>query len=429
MMAGVHLYDFQLKALGNMHNGCILNGGVGSGKSRTSLAYYYVQYGGRVYEGKPSQTAFPASEQYVKMRSPADLYIITTARKRDTLEWEKELSVYLMSTDPDTNLYTNKIVIDSWNNITKYVGIKNAFFIFDEQRVVGYGKWTKSFLKITDNNKWILLSATPGDTWTDYMPVFIANGFFRNKTDFYHKHVILNPYITKFPSIMKYTNEAHLNRLRRYILVDMSDQRKTIPHHIKVVCGFDSYNYDYVVKNRWNIFTNQPIENASEYCQVLRKIVNSDESRKQAFLEILMQHKRAIVFYTYDYELEILRYLCSKYIEKGWYGEWNGHKHNPIPDTDSWVYVVQYTAGSEGWNCTTTDTIIFYSQSYSYKMMEQAAGRINRLNTPYSDLFYYHIKSNAKIDLAVSNALNKKKKFNEKNFAPDFSAKSIILKG
>lgn len=419
-MAGVHLYDFQLDALGRMHNGCILNGGVGSGKSRTSLAYYYIQNGGLVYKGSEGQKTFPASDVYVKMKKPQDLYIITTARKRDTLEWEQELLPYALSTDRSLNLYSNKVVIDSWNNISKYTSVSNAFFIFDEQRVVGYGTWVKSFLKITQANKWILLSATPGDTWTDYMPVFIANGYYRNKTDFYRKHVVMNPYITKFPSIMKYTSEGHLQKLRRSVLIDMDFQRKTTPHHIKVMCEYDAYNYNYIVKNRMNIYTNFPIQNASEYCQCLRRLVNEDESRKQAVLDIIKEHPKVIIFYTYDYELDVLRkLLCDIYTV----AEWNGHKHDTIPTGETWAYLIQYTAGCEGWNCITTDTIIFYSQSYSYKMMEQASGRINRLNTPYKDLYYYHLKSKAQIDLAVSSALNKKKKFNERAFAPEFPTK------
>ena len=178
-MAGVTLYDYQLDAINRMKIGCILCGGVGSGKSRTSLAFYYKLYDGDVN-----------TENYVRMTEPPDLYIITTARKRDTGEWDEELAHFYMSTDPEHDIYEHKVVVDSWNNIGKYVGVKNAFFIFDEQRVVGKGAWVKSFYKITQNNEWILLSATPGDCWTDYIPVFIANGFYRNRTDFNNQHVV-----------------------------------------------------------------------------------------------------------------------------------------------------------------------------------------------------------------------------------------------
>lgn len=406
MMAGVQLYQHQIDALSKIRNGCILNGTVGSGKSRTSLAFYYISYGGRVN-----------TTQYYKMFNPPDLYIITTARKRDTLEWEEELNVYHMSTNSSLNLYKNKIVVDSWNNIQKYQDVKNAFFIFDEQRVVGYGAWVKSFLKIAKSNKWILLSATPGDSWSDYMPVFIANGFYKNKQDFNNNHVVFSPY-TPFPKIDRYVNEARLEKYRRSILVNMDFRRLTVPHHFQIMCGYDAYNYEYITRNRWNIYLNKPIENANEYCLCLRRLVNSDISRQEAILDILKEHPKAIIFYSYDYELEILRnlfngcYLCS---------EWNGHLHEKILSGDKWVYLVQYTAGNEGWNCITCDTIIFYSQNYSYKIMKQACGRIDRLNTPFENLYYYHLKSNSRIDKAINQALNRKKKFNEKGFAPDFT--------
>lgn len=402
-MAGVQLFSHQIEALQKMKNGCILCGDVGSGKSITGLSYYYEQNGGKVN-----------TTNHIRMNKPCDLYIITTARKRDTKEWEKELLPFYLSTDDNLNYYKNKVRVDSWNNIGKYIDVKDSFFIFDEQRVVGYGAWTKSFLKIAAKNKWILLTATPGDTWSDYIPVFIANGFFRNKTDFNSNHVVFNPYV-QFPSIQRYINEGYLIQLRSKILIPMVFKRKTIPHHETIICEYDRYNYDFMNKNRWNIYTSLPIKNVSEYCSCLRKLVNSDPSRQQALLDIIAKHNKIILFYNYDFELEILRKLLDGLRP---YAEWNGHKHQPIPETEKWVYLVQYFSGNEGWNCTETDTMVFYSQNYSYKVMVQAAGRIDRINTPYIDLYYYHLKSNSRIDKAINFALNKKKKFNEKNFAP-----------
>lgn len=399
----INLYDYQLKAVHNMKNGCILCGGVGSGKSMTSLAYYYLLEGGKL-----------GGKTYTKMKNPRDLYIITTARKRDTLEWEGELSRFLLSTHPETNLYSNKVVVDSWNNIAKYRDVKNAFFIFDEQRVVGSGAWVITFLKITKVNDWILLSGTPGDVWSDYIPVFIANGFYRNRTEFLREHVVYSRF-SKYPKIDRYLNVTRLERLRNKILVNMDFERPTTSHHEDVFVKYDISTYKDMMKNRWNIWTNKPIKNASELCYSLRKIVNSDETRLVSVLEIFEKHPRVIIFYNFDYELDLLK--SQYYGEDVEIAEWNGHKHQPIPECEKWVYLVQYNAGAEGWNCIKTDTIIFYSQNYSYKIMVQSSGRIDRLNTPYKDLYYYHLKSRSGIDLAISRALKDKKKFNEGKFA------------
>ena len=403
---GIGLYDYQIDAVKRMKNGCILNGGVGSGKSRTALAYYYLRNGG--------DPASLCGDNYIPMDDPPkDLYIITTARKRDTLEWDGDMAPFLLSTHTDINLYCNKVVVDSWNNITKYKEVTDAFFIFDEDRVTGSGVWVKSFLKIAKSNEWIILSATPGDTWQDYIPVFLANGFYKNKSEFIREHIVYSRF-SKFPKVDRYLNTGRLIRLRNNILIDMDFHRDTIPHHEDVYVSYDISAYKDICRNRWNPWEDKPIENAAEFCYSLRKIVNTDEARQVALLQIIEEHPKAIIFYNFDYELDILKKLY--YGEDFEIAEWNGHKHQEVPKGEKWVYLVQYTAGNEGWNCVRTDTIIFYSQNYSYKVMTQAAGRIDRLNTPYKDLYYYHIKSHSGIDLAISKALKNKKKFNERKF-------------
>ena len=402
----MELRDYQLEAIGKMKNGCILNGGVGSGKSLTSLSYYYLQNGGSL--------EFLSGKDYIPMPNPPkDLYIITTARKRDTFEWEGELSHFLLSTHEELNKYDNKVVVDSWNNIQKYKDVEDSFFIFDEQRVVGSGAWVKAFLKIAKKNQWILLSATPGDTWSDYIPVFIANGFYKNKTEFMREHAVFSRF-SKYPKIEKYIGTGRLIRQRREILVDMKFERETVQHHYDIYVEYDNKLYKDVMKRRWDIWNDEPIINASGLCYALRKIVNSHESRSTKLLELFETHQKMIVFYNFDYELEILK---SLYFGEGVIvAEWNGHKHEPTPTGNRWVYLVQYTAGAEGWNCITTDTIVFYSLNYSYKIMHQSAGRIDRLNTPYKDLHYYYLKSRSGIDLAIERALNDKRKFNESSF-------------
>lgn len=398
----IPLYDYQLDAVKRMKNGCILCGGVGSGKSRTSLAYYYVQNGGGV-----------DTEDFVPMKNPRDLYIITTAMKRDKLEWDEELVPFLLSVKPEVNYYTNNVVIDSWNNIKKYSNVNGAFFIFDEDRVCGSGAWVKAFLKIVKRNKWIILSATPGDTWSDYIPVFIANGFYKNRTEFSQEHIVYSRF-SKYPKIDRYLGTGKLVRLRNDILVDMDFKRPTTAHHEDVYCEYDIPLYKSAMRTRWDPYKNEPIQQASGLCYVLRRIVNEDESRQVALCEIFEKHPRIIVFYNFDYELDILKGI--HYGNKVKVAEWNGHAHQPIPDSKSWVYLVQYTAGAEGWNSIKTDTIVFFSQNYSYKIMQQASGRIDRLNTPFRDLYYYHLKSRASIDIAIGKALKEKKRFNESRF-------------
>lgn len=390
-----------MDAVNRMSNGCILNGGVGSGKSRTGLYYYFKEQGGSI------------NPDYIPMKDPKDLYIITTAMKRDSLEWEGELSNFLISKIPGEGKYENKIVIDSWNNIKKYSNVYGAFFIFDEQRVVGSGAWVKAFLKITKKNKWILLSATPGDTWSDYIPVFIANGFYKNKTEFTREHIVYSRF-SKYPKIDRYIGTGRLIRLRNQILIDMDFSRKTIPHHEDVYVKYNVSKYKEAMRTRWDPYKNEPIQQASVLCYILRRIVNEDESRQVALCEIFEKHPKMIVFYNFDYELDILKELF--YGENVKVAEWNGHKHQPVPNSKSWIYLVQYTAGAEGWNCVKTDTIVFYSQNYSYKTTQQASGRIDRLNTPFRDLYYYHLKSRSGIDLAISKALDQKKQFNERKW-------------
>lgn len=392
----VRLKDFQLEALKHIRNGCILCGGVGSGKSITSLAYYYLQEGGDI-----SSLQGGDFKELNENRRP--LYIITTARKRDMKEWEMERSRFYFEAEK----------VDSWNNIGKYTEVRNGFFIFDEQRVIGSGSWVESFLHITKSNSWILLSATPGDTWSDYIPVFIANGFYKNKTEFVHRHVVYNPYV-KFPQIQRYLDQGVLYKLRQQILVHMDYQRNTVPIEEEVNCQYDISTYKELLRLRWNHYEARPIESASELCYLWRKVVNSDASRVLALHDILTEHKRAIIFYSFNYELDIL--LGIEYGDGVEVAQYNGHQHDPLPETDRWVYLVQYIAGAEGWNCITCDTIIFYSQQYSYKILEQCKGRIDRMNTPYTYLYYYYLKSKAPIDLAIGRALYKKEKFQESRF-------------
>jgi hypothetical protein len=403
------LDDEQLSAVNHLRNGCILCGGVGSGKSRTALAYYVKSNGGGVSKEKVTPM----------LKRPQDLYIITTARKRDTGEWELEFPLFEML--PGYSRYEHKIVIDSWNNLHKYVDVRHAFFIFDEQRVVGKGAWAKAFQKIARFNNWILLSATPGDRWEDYRQVFIANGFYRNATDFNTQHLVFNPRV-KFPKIERYENTRKLLRLRNMILVDIKTPRETVQHHEKIFTQFDKAAYQTALKTRWNARRNRPMWNASELCQELRRIVNTDPSRSQAVLDIFAKRPYLIIFYNFDYELELLKGL--PWGEDVEIAEWNGHQHQPVPLSAKWVYLVQYSAGSEGWNCVDTDTMIFFSQSYSYRTMIQASGRIDRRNTSYKDLWYYHMTSKSSIELSIERALSQKKTFNETKFCGAFFERS-----
>jgi len=402
----ISLYEHQKDAIEKIRTGSILVGGVGSGKSRTALAYYVT----KECDGKIKTNEVGG---YSPMKKPKDLYIISTARKRDTLEWEKECVPFLLSPKKEHCASDVKVIIDSWNNIGKYANVKNAFFIFDEQRIIGNGVWVKSFLKITKSNNWIVLSATPGDTWMDYIPVFIANGWYKNRTAFIRRHVVYNNF-SKFPKVDHFVETRRLHKLRDDVLVNMHYKKRTIAHDRIVTVKYDKDKFNEVLVKRWNVYEQKPVKDVGQLIYLLRKVVNSDPSRLEAITDLTKKHQRLIIFYNFNYERDLLLPLGPSLNIP--IAEWTGHKHEPIPDTDSWLYIVQYTAGAEGWNCVETNAIVFYSQNYSYKATIQAAGRIDRLNTPYTDLFYYYLRSTSIIDLAIQKAFINKRNFNDNRF-------------
>lgn len=400
-------YPHQLAAVRDMKNGCILKGDVGTGKSVTAILYYYT----KVCGGMPRTTKFERKE----MVQPTDLYIITPAKKRNDAEWEGDLLKFELTVSTRVTNVTNvKIVIDSWQNIMKYKDVKNAFFIFDEQKLVGSGPWVKAFLQIAKENEWIVLSATPGDAWVDYIPIFVANGFYKNRTEFLRRHVVYSAY-TKFPKIERYLEQGHLLRLRSSITVNMVFQRHTNRKMHNVLVEYDKELYDEALKKRWHVYEDRPIKDVGELFGVLRKIVNSDVSRLGETIKLLETHPKLIMFYNFNYELDMLRPLQTTLNLP--VAEWNGHKHEAIPsESDTWLYLVQYMAGSEGWNCVETNATAFWSLNYSYKITEQARGRIDRLNTPFVDLHYYQYRSESSIDKAIHKALATKRDFNERDF-------------
>jgi len=398
----LELYPAQVSAIEALRPGSILCGGVGTGKSRTSLAFFF----SKICDGK-----LEGGEIKAPIRHSKRLVIITTARKRDTNEWSREMAIFGLSEGENGD---RSVTVDSWNNIKKYADAKNAFFIFDEQRLVGSGAWVKAFYKIARSNQWILLSATPGDTWLDYAPVFIANGFYRNITEFKHEHVVYKNF-RNFPQIDRFVGVKHLERLRDKILVDIPYERETERHHVYCVADYSRERYKRVWKERWNEFEDCPVETASELCQLLRRIVSTDLSRRSELEAILAMHDRMIIFYNYNYELDLLREILREDGRET--REWNGHQHDRLPEGEQWAYLVQYTAGAEGWNCTSTNVVVYWSMNYSYKIMEQSAGRIDRLNTEYRDLWYYYLTSKAPIDLRVKAAVAEKKTFSEAAFA------------
>ena len=402
----VTFFPHQEKAINKLRSGSILCGGVGSGKSRTSLGYFLIK-------------ECHGDNDFTYIKDPKNLLIITTAKKRDEKEWDRECSIFGLSKDEKKSFYNIEVIIDSWNNIKKYINFHDGFVIFDEQKVVGSGAWVKAFYKITEKNHWILLTATPGDSWIDYIPVFIANGYYKNRSAFLSEHAVYDRY-SKYPKINKWINSEKLEWLRKRILIEMTFERSTIKNYIDVPVEYDKFMYKNILKNRWNPYENKPIENSSELYMLMRKVTNSDNSRLEAILNILKKHPKIIIFYSYDYELELLKNIKNKIDKKVIIDEWNGHKHESVPSSNNWIYLVNYMSGAEGWECISTNTIVFYSQQYSYRIFVQSAGRIDRLNTPYKELYYYQLRSKAWIDVAIGRAISQKKDFNEKRHAFKF---------
>lgn len=390
--------EHQLTALDEIKNGSVLAGGVGSGKTITALAYYVEKVcGGSLDRSRPMET-------------PTPLIVITTAKKRDELDWESEALHYGIFRDPEQSYGHQEFIIDSWNNMYKYVDREDCFFIFDEQRLVGSGAWVKTFLKIVKKNQWILLSATPADTWIDYVPLFIAHGFYRNRTDFIERHVVWT-FHGKYRKIRGFFGVRYLEKYRDQILVEMPYEKHTTRHLVAEPVSYDVETFNLVWRKRWNPYENAPLIDSAEMHRVARRVVNEDPSRLDKIEELSRKHPRLVIFYNFDYELEILRTLMPRLDIP--MAEWNGHRHEPIPGTERWIYLVQYQAGSEGWNCIDTDAIVFYSLTYSHKQFEQSQGRIDRLDSPYDDLWYYVLMSESKIDLVIWRALVAKKNFHE----------------
>lgn len=402
----LELGDHQIRAVEEMHNGCVLKGGVGTGKSRAALFYFFTRIAGGVVRTNGVGT-------YQAATRPLDLYIITTAKKRDSLEWQGELIPFGLAGDGSSVMGDISTTIDSWNNIDAYKDVKDAFFIFDEQRLVGSGAWVKAFNQISKHNLWIVLSATPGDTWMDFIPIFVANGYYKNRTQFIARHVVYNNH-TQFPKIDHYLETPLLESLRHRVLVEMPFYKHTTRHIQDLIVDYDQERYDRVVKDRWNVYEDRPIKDIQELFSVMRRVVNTDTDRYAAVMKLMEKHPRLIIFYNFNYELEMLKVLGVSTMSH--YAQWNGHKHEEIPDTEKWLYFVQYTAGAEGWNCISTDTVVFWSLNYSYKKNEQAKGRIDRINTPFRDLYYYVLRSASTIDHAISKAIAQKKSFNETHY-------------
>lgn len=401
---GVELNPHQIKAWKDLKNACILRGGVGAGKSRIAIAYFWTDVCGGGLKVNGRGTDAPAE-------TPVPLYVITTAKKRESLEWQSELARFAIGTDDSGGWLGRPVVIDSWNNIAKYAKVEGAFFIFDEQRLVGSGSWVKAFYRIARKNRWIILTATPGDTWLDYVPIFVASGFYSSKAEFLRRHAVYNAY-ANYPKIDRYVGESELLGYLGRVLIEVDYAPHTKRHLLTVPCEYDRDLMDLIWKKRWNPWENQPVKDAGELFRLMRRVANSDDSRTSALRALHASNPRLIVFYSFDYELERLRALCTSMNVP--YAEWNGHRHMEIPSGDTWLYLVQYTAGSEGWNCITTDTVVFFSLTYSHKAFEQAQGRIDRMNTPFGDLYYHVFRSNSMIDKSIWSALVRKRNFNER---------------
>ena len=380
----IKLLKYQEEAIQKLHSGSVLYGATGSGKSLTGLAYY------------------------MRCWSHLDLYIITTSKKRNAGEWEEEIAK--LGCPPPK-------AIDSWNRLKNYRMVSDAFFLFDEHKVGGHGKWAQSMITIAKKNKWILLTATPGDVWDDYASIFIANEFVKNKTTWNEDFCIFDR-ISKYPKIIGYQREDVLKNMRDAVLVPMEYQSEKVPIPYVIPYKVDHEEEAYVLARRKSLRHPEmrAFRNTSAMFAYMRMNLPDKESKIQALADVLKKEPKAIIFYNFTpekYEIE----NAARQVNIPFF-QYNGQIKDNVPDGDTWVYAVQYTAGAEAWNCITCRTVIFYSMNYSYKVMTQAKGRIDRCNSPFDELhYYYFISPDFEIDQEILNALTRKEKFNEEALA------------
>lgn len=375
------------------------------------------------------------SLEWARGTKKSNVLVITQASKVKSNDFVEEAKLL------DEKWYNSQssFTVVSWNSLAKWLkehqseNFADYAIIADEiQRIKNYSTGMgKSFLKIASHTKcWAGFTATPGESWIQMMPYFVACGFVKHKTDFTNKFCVTQSF-KGYIEIIGYNHEEVLNKWWSGITYfpDTKEMEKQLPSETHKVVHFKApTGYAKVLKTKTRLDTDEFIDTSMAMCHYLRQLCCSKEKVEwlKEFVESL--DTSCVVFYTYIEEGEKIKEALKGV--KIW--EINGKKHD-IPTADTIgkhdVVLAQWESGSASLNLQFMNYWVSFSPCYSLTTSCQSRGRIKRIGQT-KPMFYYYLKTDHTIENDIYKALKEKRDFSEtvwyENKFGDGDSKTVI---